>query len=481
MDRPDARNEVRWMKHFTRVPCHCKGAEIFRLIDAEGDVVEAFDHYARELVEKDFAAATIKRYLEVVANFLNYLTEAGVYGMPVAQETLNKAIDSYISIRTQADRLRVSTDEADAFVRRARPIVVALDLHSVRAVDNMAAAINLFLRLSEALARTEWERAALYGLDRPPGDYADVINAIGGYRHMPYADRKALMQGSMLANVMRMNPGGILKPRGLSAGRRRPRFTDEENLEFPIHRFADLIAAANTHRDAAWWLLQGGGGVRTSEAGALRWPQIDIARQKVYVDDPNGLRYADELPLEAKMRFKGRAVSEVYLFPPIRGRFFEALRLYVEQEYVPGSGHEFVFQDVRRVPQRGRPFYKLSDTARNETFKRAVARADITHPIAGKSYTPHSLRHMYGVYMRNYFPVPGGYGLEVEDVQKLMGHLTDTAARHYARRDRTVLAAKLEYADQVIFPGADTLEGLPTMIADRLRDEADRIEGVLRQ
>jgi len=58
---------------------------------------------------------------------------------------------------------------------------------------------------------------------------------------------------------------------------------------------ADLIRAATTHRDRALWLLLSGAGLRTSEALNLKWPHIDFAAQKIFLEDPNGLRHTAEL------------------------------------------------------------------------------------------------------------------------------------------------------------------------------------------
>ena len=463
------------MKHFTRHWGSRRGQEVFSLIDDQGDVVEPFQHFVAAMVKQDFAQATVKRYMEVVANFLDYLVEARVFGTAVPAATLNRAVESYLWIRARSDRiLAVPDDEADEDTAWAKPIIRSLGLRPVSPSDNETAAINLFLRLSETLAQTEWERVCHYGIQPPSSaGYQAAIRAIDGFSPMPQAQRSALKQCSMLANVVRMNPTGIRKQRGLKAPGGSKRSIDGP-LAFPLDRLSNLFEQATSVRDKALWVLLAGSGLRTSEAMNLRWPDIDIANQKIFVEDPDSLRFSRDLPLAEKARFKGRTVSDVYLYQPLRNLFFDLLSAYLRTEYVAGAGHDLVFQDIRAGTDRGRPMRDLSDTARIKAFKAAVARASIPSGRPGEQWVLHSLRHSFGVYMLNYLPVPGGYGLVLKEVQRLMGHKRETSTAHYAREDRLILASKLEHADTLIGLGSSDWVSLPKIIAGRLRQEADR-------
>lgn len=204
------------MKHFTKQHFTNRGYQLFFLIDDEGDRVWAFDHFVSTLLQREYAFATIKRYMEVVANFIDYLVETKVFGTAVPAATLNEAIDSYLSIKIRADRVRAApNDSRDKFICWAKPIVHALGLRSVQLNANLTAPINLFLRGSEVLARTERERVAYLDIRCPPWDYQGVIRSVEGQNSLPAEQKKALKQGSMLANVMRLNPQGLTKPRGL--------------------------------------------------------------------------------------------------------------------------------------------------------------------------------------------------------------------------------------------------------------------------
>ncbi len=197
---------------------------------------------------------------------------------------------------------------------------------------------------------------------------------------------------------------------------------------------------------------------------------VDLVNRKVYVEDPNCARYADQLPAEAKRRFKGRNTSEVVFIPQLKAPFFEALSKYLKYEYCPGSSPEYLFQDVR-PGHRGRPFDQISDAAKAASFARACRSAGVTSKDGDTSYTLYSLRHMYGVYMLNYLPVDGGYGLSLAQVQRLMGHVSSKSTEVYAVEDDMILAAKLEYADRHLLSGTIERGSMALAIAERLEAE----------
>lgn len=66
----------------------------------------------------------------------------------------------------------------------------------------------------------------------------------------------------MLANVMRLKPSGIPKPRGLARPKVGQDGADEVRHDFPLIRLADLIRAARTARNRALWLLLAASGLR---------------------------------------------------------------------------------------------------------------------------------------------------------------------------------------------------------------------------
>jgi integrase len=209
----------------------------------------------------------------------------------------------------------------------------------------------------------------------------------------------------------------------------------------------------------------------------LRLSDIDVERQVLWVQDPELRRYGRQMTEGEVSRFKGRTMSRTYLFEPLRSAFFDALRRYLEEEFVPTDKHNYLLQKLDR-DNRGAPLAQASDTARNNAFKAAVVRAGIAGPPQRPEHcwTQHSLRHMYGVYMLNYLPIPSGYGLRVTEVQVLMGHADVSSTRHYARHDAELFRAKLEYADRHFIDTDLTIDGFPRLIAERLRHAAQTIE-----
>lgn len=326
--------------------------------------------------------------------------------------------------------------------------------------------------------QAELDRAAAAGFTSPPPDPSGVIRVVSGHALLTASQRKALKQSSMLANVIRLHPEGLQRPRNLTLPRDARAQLDEAGLDFPLDGLAPLFASARSHRDRALWLLLAGGGIRTSEAMALKLDHIDPKARALFVEDPAFDRSRPDEPSHRPERFKGRAVAEVYLFEPLKTRFFEALTAYLLGEYVPGCGHGYLFQDIRPGTNRGRPMHLLTDTARLKAFHAALRRAEIPGPRKSR-WGLHSLRHAYGVYMLNYIPVPGGYGLQLNEVQRLMGHRNRATTAHYARPDRVILAAKLAWADEYVVGGGMDVAALPSFVVRRLRHEADRLDQAL--
>jgi integrase len=171
----------------------------------------------------------------------------------------------------------------------------------------------------------------------------------------------------------------------------------------------------------------------------------------VYVRDPQEKRFGQELAVDEKRRFKGRAYSKTFLFEPYKTFFFQHLEQYLERERVQTKEHNYLFQIVERT-RRGMPLKDASYAALEKSFKKTVQRAKIAGPAIcpDRVWTPHSLRHAYGVYMLNHIEHRQGRGLSLEEVQILMGHKHINSTRHYARTDRLLLEAKLAEDDAKI-------------------------------
>ena len=169
-----------------------------------------------------------------------------------------------------------------------------------------------------------------------------------------------------------------------------------------------------------------------------------------------------------RLRFKGREMAYTYPIPELRRDLVYALQQYLRLEFVPcykPGEPAYLFQYVE-PSKRGQPYVDASHAALAQNFKRALRAADIPVPKEGKDWVLHSLRHMYGVYMVNDFPVNpqlGQFGLPLVDVQMMMGHASIRSTAHYARSKQRRLEAKLAASDQAMLGmTADELKALPS-------------------
>ncbi|WP_218512004.1 site-specific integrase, partial [Variovorax sp. dw_308] len=232
--------------------------------------------------------------------------------------------------------------------------------------------------------------------------------------------------------------------------------------------------AATSWRDKALWLLLAASGIRMSEARNMLLEDVLPDEQKVYVIDPTKRRFQPPPSVLMQPRFKGREIAATYLFPPLRQQFFSALEQYLKLEYVPTAKPgeaKFLFQ-YDEPTRRGLPLVNASDTALTNSFKKAARKANVPLRFDGREYTVHSLRHLYGVYMLNDYPVDVSnrrYGLPLTDVQMLMGHAKISSTQMYARAKRDRLMQKLEASDQALLHLApQELKLLPVAIVEGL-------------
>lgn len=335
-----------------------------------------------------------------------------------------------------------------------------------KSFDNTIAAVNRFLRLSESLAREAGEKAALLGVDAKQG-YTALIKALDGAMTLSRHEAHAMKQNSMFGNVAKYAPKGIQRARGLRTPG-NPSLSARRVLDFPRDFLQALIEAADSWRDKCLWLMLGATGIRASEALNLHLDDIDLEAQKVYVFDPHGRRAELGENDPSRLRFKGRERAYTYPIPELRRDLFYALQQYLCLEFVPcykPGEPAYLFQYVEAT-KRGQPYVDASHAALTQSFKRALRAADVPVPKEGKDWVLHSLRHMYGVYMVNDFPVNpqlGQFGLPLVDVQMMMGHASIRSTAHYARTKHRRLEAKLAASDQAMLGmTADEVKAIPS-------------------
>jgi integrase/recombinase XerD len=363
----------------------------------------------------------------------------------VGRDTLRDIIEAY-------DEYLVSGLDSGNSVAQ----LISRTLPSPRVARNSSAtkhsAIRYFLRLSERV------RAQM--LELTEVGFCNFIDAqklfidLGEKKAIPIFQRQALVANSMMAGLISGGPKFIdeaILPTST------PDLTYDHERAFPFDKVQETLQNFRTHRDKALYALCAASGCRISEALQLLWEDIDFSARTVRLVDPksrpNSPSYIALTPKERdRLAWKGRATTLTLLIDPFATWFFEALAEYLRHEYIPHGRHNFVFQYDDGV-DLGAPYFLASVSSRNSVFRRAVKLTGVMR-IQG----PHSLRHMYGTYLLNYFPRPDGtYGLPIGLVQKIMGHrqIKDTAK--YARYDRDLLYAELQHANMALFCGDEAL------------------------
>lgn len=431
------------LKNVSLIDTRSNGKQSWRLLDHDGRPVRAFDVFAKTLERR--SVNTRANYCRWLAEFFDYLFEAAVLAPAgqngsVSQDTLVEVIAAY------DEYLVFGEDSGNAISRRIDETLPSPRI-SKRSSSIKHAAVRNFLKLSERV-RAQMLELTKVGAGPANVDEQKLLFGIGDKREPPQFQRRALIANSMLAGVIAGGPKlieeGIL-PTTV------PDITYEHERAFPFDGVANVQSHLTTYRDKALYAFCAASGCRISEALQLLWEDIDTKARTVRLVDPKRRPTCSSyLALTAdardKLVWKGRSTPLTLLIDPFATMFFEALAAYMRSEYIPHARHSFVFQYTRGREQ-GSPYFLAAASSRNGVLNRAIKLAGIEH-VEG----PHSLRHMYGTYLLNYFPRPDGtYGLPLGIVQKLMGHRQAKDTAKYARYDRDLLDAELRYANTMLF------------------------------
>lgn len=480
------------LKNVRRIESRYLGKVTWNLIDCDGDIIVAFDVFSRSIIDEKYA--TKKRYAEVASKFIDYLYEVGILGGPgVSRKQINEAVDYYLILLRDGQNINFGytkkgvtgyQDDDEALELSLRLISKSLGITALKpnSWSNTIAALNRFLRVCTALEIEAREIALHRGevdsslVNQSMFDYRPLLNAVNGSSRLTKGEVKHIRQSSMLGSLIRFRGGELARPSGLTISKIGKSQRDTQVFDFPMDKLPLLLNAAIYWRDRSLWLLTAASGIRRSEALNLEWSHIDIDQGMVYVLDPDYTRYGRDLAEDERTRrFKGRVTSWTYLRYPYKDWFFEALLEYRKHEYVlPKDGNDYVFQYVIRQ-YRGKPLKEASDVAMNNSFTSAVRRAGIEGPPMNRLYTwtQHSFRHAYGVYMLNDFQVPGQPypGLTEAEVQLLMGHKSILSTRQYARPKEANLKRKLALHDHALLGSNEFYEVdlLPAQFAERLK------------
>lgn len=465
--------------HISRinVPAGYKGHSVSRVIDPEGEFIEVYDRFQMHLIDQGVNYETFRRYSPMPARLIDFFYSVGVAGTDTTNDSIDSAVQDFKSLLEYG---------CNSPIKRVREYAEATAITSGLSQKSFAptiAAINLFLHVCQDLGKRVIAHAKIYGIANDVfQDIQLTIKTINSVKSLNEYEKKRLRQNSLYGGVVRAVPNSKFERlQGVKVKRAKKRQSDDESgyFDFPLSRFGDLIEAMPTYRDKAYFLLQGGGGLRGHEAQNLRLAHLDFKNQKIWVEDPYNLRASDNMSFDEKIRFKGRKTSRVYIYEPAASLFFKYIGLYLKHEYVPNCGHDYLFQ-VLEAKHRSKPLKNARDRGLTTLFRRIVKKLGILGPdplSPEKLFTPHSLRHLYGVYLLNYIPLGDGkFGYQnIGTVQSLMGHEDPNSTKHYARKDRRLREYQVQVSDEIIMNGGLNLHDLPDMIAGRLISEAHKI------
>lgn len=430
-------------KNVSLIASQKDGKQTWRLLGPTGHPIAAFDIFATTLVRKH-SVNTRKSYCRHLAEFFDFLFEASAV---LASQCATLDTDTLIrTIEAYDEYLVFGANSGNPIAAQVAASMPTTPI-SKQSSAIKHAPVRKFLKLSERVRQQMVELTAA-GLDDRISAPAPLVPDIGARVAIGPAQLSSMRGNSLLASVISRGPK-LIEEGVLPTS--TPDISYFHERAFPFDKVSSMLKKLTTHRDRALYAFCTASGCRISEALQLLWEDIDTKAQAVRLVDPKSRPHcASYQALSPEQRdklvWKGRTTATTLLIEPFAGQFFEALALYLRHEYIPHGRHQFVFQyDVDG--QYGEPYFQAAASSRNGVLNRAIKLAGVAG-VEG----PHSLRHLYGTYLLNYFPRPNGdYGLPIGMVQKLMGHTTQRATEKYARHSMDLIAAELGYANQMVF------------------------------
>lgn len=441
------------MKNVTLLETEKDGRQSWRLLDPEGKPLAAFDAFANSLLRKH-SINTRRSYCRHLAEFLDYLYEAALHLEQQTDKLANDTIQLTDIIESYDDYLVYGEMSGNKIARNVHSAMPSPHV-SRSSSSTKHASIRKFLHLSERI-RQQLIEFANAGLIETNFDKQPLVDGVGIKRVLTSLERRAIIGTSMLAGVISGGPK-LLNQTIFPTSSHHSGYS--HNRAYPFDQIPALIESMPTYRDKALYALCAASGCRISEALQLLWDDVEITNRSICLIDPKSRpNHTSYQTLNKKQRdslvWKGRATEKTLLIEPYCSMFFELLQSYLKNEYIPHGQHRFVFQ-YDFVGHKGLPYFLSAASSRREVFINAVKKQNLPADFVGRG--PHSLRHMYGTYLLNYFPRPNGtYGLPVGIVQKLMGHSNIKSTERYARHDNDLIEAELVYANNMIFANGQT-------------------------
>jgi integrase len=421
------------------------GRTSWQLLGPDGRPLDAFTAFAESL--RKVPPNTRNSYCRHLAEFFDYLIEAAAllgHGQPLTKLQLTETLEAY------GDYLLHGTKASNP-IAQAVAVELPPGRNSSSSLAPKKAALRRFLRLSEDV-RKEMVELATLGISSAGISDSPLLPELGARRQLRPSEVTAMQAHSMFAGVI---AGGPKLIDAVALGDEAPEVHYDERRAFPYDKVMDLIDAMPTYRDKSYYSMLAASGCRTHEGlQTLLNEDIDVESGTLRLIDPKSrLGHPSYRFLTPEQRehlaWKGRTSDLTLLIEPFASAFFDSLQTYLEREYIAHGKHDFVFQYIRSGELRGLPWLLSSPDTRLELFHRTCKRIGVELP---RGTGPHSLRHMHGTYLLNYFPRSNGdYGLPVPMVQQLLGHADTKSTLKYAKFDKDLLKLEIQHANRVLF------------------------------
>lgn len=436
-------------RHAFLVETITDGRKHFKVVCDDPLLCEFFDHWSFKLsLKRRFN--TVKAYADAVVTFLNYMFEVKEIRGQLTHVDLNDILDSFESYL-------VFGKDSDIVIASSAAINLNTTNQGSGTVSLYFTGLNNFLERSENLRKTIYSLQSR-GIDTKI-NATDVPLGLISKIDTPAHVKKAIKESSWLSGCISGVVNRIKKKRLAVTVKISPiAYTDDfggDEKTFPIDLAQKLIENAKNLRDKTLWSLLAACGCRISEAQTMLRSDVEINIMKdregkltvdkhVHIVDPATRkkelsRYLSESDINS-LPHKGRADTKTFLIEPFASMFWDYYEKYLTQEKKRASergivsDHKFIF----RLETNGDPVIDSYQTLYDSFSVAAKA-------ITGNSYGFHSLRHMYGYYLKNFCPVRKGqkihYGMSLKSVQRYMGHSEISSTQRYARDDAMKLSA----------------------------------------
>ncbi|MEB0043592.1 site-specific integrase [Pseudomonas sp. MH10] len=414
-----------------------------RLYEADtGRPIEAFNAYS-DLLFNDLyhsnGASTPRIYCPDVAEFFDYGYETGILGAnclsPEAADATMRQYHNYLTEGTQSKNF---------VIRRA---AIALNHRAVSAAfgARKVAAVNHFLHNGTRVSQDTTSHRSILAGERPlPILTPSVITP----KLRGRAERSRIFEQTLQYGAPRTDfafaRGGIPGPKVKRINAKR---------DFPTCHILSLLRNAPSSFYRCLWALQAGGGLRISEAFLIQRNNIHTTNKTIRIEDPNNRRDPSKKNDGSRIAYKGRQTASIIMFEPYKSIFFEALEQYETER--PSSSSDYLFVSEKResygeaIVQSG--LFNTITKTYNAELKTAQKAAGLVNTCQ-KVFTSHSLRHFYGNWARNCVHIPGRnrIGLELSEIQLLMGHKDIKSTERYAQLDEVNVAVEIAAANQLV-------------------------------